>query len=98
MNMKKKIKVRISKEDIYDVKELINEIARDPKKAFILCDLYGCEGFGYESFLKFNLLTKEEQERLVEDFATSKSEVDAELSANQEDKFDTFPEFFEVEQ
>jgi predicted AAA+ superfamily ATPase len=43
--MIRKIKVEISKEDIYNVQELIEEIKDDPKSAFDLCEDYGYEGF-----------------------------------------------------
>lgn len=93
--MSKKIKVTISKEDIYDVQDLIAEIKDAPKKAYHLCELHGIEGFIYNDFADFDLLTDEAKERLIADLATSKSDVDATLSANQYDKFEAFPQFFE---
>ena len=93
--MNKKIKVTISKEDIYDVQELIDEIKEDPKNAYLLCELHGIEGFLYDAFVDFDSLNQEAKERLIADLATSKSDVDATLSENQYDKFEAFPQFIE---
>lgn len=95
--MKKKIKVTIRKEDIFDVQDLIDEIKGDPKDAYALCEQHGNEEFSYDAFADFDCLTQEAKDRLIVDLATSKAEADAELSYNQVDKFDPFPEFFEVE-
>jgi hypothetical protein len=45
--MSMKIKVSISKEDKYDFQGLIDEVKEDPKRAYDLCELYGCEGFAF---------------------------------------------------
>jgi hypothetical protein len=95
--MSRKIKVKISKEDIYNVQDLIDEIKEDPKDAYALCEVHGSEGFDYDSFADFDSLTQEAKDRLITDLATSKAEADAKLSYNQVDKFDPFPEFFEEE-
>lgn len=95
--MSRKIKVTISKEDIYNVQDLIEEITDDPKSAYELCKVYGYEGFTSAAFTDFDSLTQQDKDKLVEDYATSKSELDAALSGNQEDKFDTFSGLFEEE-
>ena len=95
--MKRKIKVKISKEDKYIVQELIDEIKQDPRSAYELCEMYGCEGFTYDAFSDLDSLTQEAMDRLIEDLATSKSEADAELSEDQVEKFELFSEFFEEE-
>jgi hypothetical protein len=94
--MSRKIKVTISKEDIYDVQELINEIKDDPKSAFDLCEVYGYERLTFDSFANFDSLSQYVKDRLVEDYATSKYELDAALSGNQEDKFETYYGLLEI--
>jgi hypothetical protein len=94
--MIRKIKVRISKEDIYDVQELIDEIQKNPKSAHALCDLYGEEGFPYDAFVDFDFLSQEAKDRLIVDLATSKSDAGAALSFDQIDMFDPYPQFIEV--
>ncbi len=94
--MGRKINVTITKENIYDVEKLINEIKNDPKGAFNLCRLHGNEGFTYDAFTDLDSLTEEAKDRLVIDFATSKSEAEASLSDQQVDQFDTYSGFFKV--
>ena len=93
--MCRKIKVIISKEDIYNVQDLINEIQKNPINAYNLCDLHGIEGFPFKAFTDFNSLTEEAKDRLIADLATSKSDADATLSYNQYEKFEAHPQFFE---
>jgi hypothetical protein len=95
--MIRKIKVTISKEDVYDVNDLIDEIKDDPKSAFELCKIYGYEDLTLGAFADFDSLNQKDKDRLVEDYATSKSESDAALSGRQEDKFDTFFGSFDEE-
>jgi hypothetical protein len=91
------IKVTISKEDRFNIQELVNEITNHPKSAYDLCELYGCEGFTLDEFKDFDSLTKEAKDRLIEDFAISKSEADAELTDSLEEKSDYVAEYFEGE-
>lgn len=95
--MNTNIKVTLSKEDRFSVQGLVNEINSDPKSAYNLCELYGCEGFSLDEFSDFDRLTEEEKDRLIEDFAISKSEADAELTNSQIEKFEIFADFFERE-
>lgn len=95
--MNTNIKVILSKEDRFNIQELVNEINTHPKNAYDLCELYGCEGFTLEEFADFDSLTKEAKDRLIEDFAISKSEADAELTNSQAEKFDFFAQYFEGE-
>jgi len=91
------IKVTISKEDRFNVQDLVNEINADPQSTHDLCELYGTEGFTLDAFSDFNSLTEEAKDRLIEDFAISKSEADAELTDSQAEKFEFFAEYFEGE-
>lgn len=91
------IKVKLTKEDRFNVQSLVNEINTDPKSAYDLCELYGCEGFTLEEFSDFDNLTEEEKVRLIEDFAISKSEADAEFTNSQAEKFDFFAQYFDTE-
>jgi hypothetical protein len=91
------IKVTLSKEDKFNVQGLVNEINNDPQSAYDLCELYGTEGFSLEEFTDFDSLTQEEKDRLIEDYAISKSEADAELTDSQAEKFEIFAEYFEGE-
>lgn len=93
--MTRKIKVTISKEDKYDPKELIEEIKEDPKSAYRLCEAHGSEGLTLDAFSDFDSLTQENKNRMIEDYATSKSNMEAELSEKQTEKFELFLEFFE---
>jgi hypothetical protein len=93
--MIKNIKVTIRKEDKYNINDLINDIKDDPKSAYELCNLYGCEGFAIDAFKDFDGLTQEAMERLIEDLAISKSEADAELSESQLEKFELLCEYLE---
>lgn len=95
--MKSNIRVTITKEDRFNVDDLVDEIKNDPQSAYDLCELYGCEGFTLEEFSDFDSLTEEAKDRLIEDFAISKSEADAELTNSQAEKFDYFTEYFEVQ-
>ncbi len=95
--MNTNIKVTLSKEDRFSVQGLVNEINSDPKSAYNLCELYGFEGFTLDEFSEFDRLTEEEKDRLIEDFAISKSEADAELTNSQMEKFEIFADFFEGE-
>ncbi len=96
--MNTNIKVTISKEDRFNVQELINEINTDPKSAYDMCELYGTEGFTLEDFTDFDSLTEDVQDRLIEDFAISKSEADAEITDSQAEKFEFFAQYFEGEE
>ena len=96
--MSRKIKVIISKEDIYDVQALIDEVKDDPRSAYDLCELHGYEVFAYDAYADFDSLTQEAKDRLIVDLATSKSEVEVDFSEDQNDKFEIFPEFFEEEE
>jgi len=91
------IKVTISKEDRFNVQDLVYEINTHPQSAYELCELYGCEGFTLDEFTDFDSLTKEAKDRLIEDFAISKSEADAELTNSQAEKFDYVTEYYEGE-
>ncbi len=91
------IKVTISKEDRFNIQDLVYEIHSDPNKAFDLCELYGTEGFALEAFTDFESLTDEAKDRLIEDFAISKSELDAEFTNSQAEKFEFFSQYFEGE-
>ncbi|MEI8047105.1 MAG: hypothetical protein WCI92_06980 [Bacteroidota bacterium] len=95
--MKPNIKVTISKEDRFNVQDLIDEISTDPQSAFDLCELYGTEGFTLDAFTDFGGLSEEAKDRLIEDFAISKSEADAEISDSQVEKFEFFTQYFEAE-
>ena len=81
--MNTNIKVTISKEDRFNVQDLVYEINADPKSAFDLCTLYGTEGLALDAFSEFESLTEENKDRLIEDYAISKSEADAELTDSQ---------------
>jgi hypothetical protein len=91
------IKVTISKEDRFNIQDLVNEINTYPKRAYDLCELYGCEGFTLDEFSDFDSLTVEAKDRLIEDFAISKSEADAEYTDSLEEKSDYVAEYFEGE-
>ncbi|MEI8047086.1 MAG: hypothetical protein WCI92_06885 [Bacteroidota bacterium] len=91
------IKVTISKEDKFNVQDLIAEISADPQSASDLCEHYGTEGFTLDAFSDLESLTVEEKYRLIEDFAISKSEADAEISDSQVEKFEFFTQYFEGE-
>ena len=93
--MCRKIKVTISKEDIYNVQDLIDEIQKNPINAYNLCDLRSIEGFPFKAFTDFNSLNEEAKDRLIADLATSKSDADATLSYIQYNKFEASPQFFE---
>jgi len=93
--MNSNIKVTLSKEDRFNVQDLVHEINTDPQSAYELYELYGCEGFTLDEFTDFDSLTEEAKDRLIEDFAISKSEADAELTNSQAEKFEFFAEFFE---
>jgi hypothetical protein len=95
--MNTNIKVTISKEDRFNVQDLVYEINANPKRAFDLCTLYGTEGFALDAFADFESLTDEAKNRLIEDLAISKSEVDAEFTDSQVEKFEFFAEYFEGE-
>jgi hypothetical protein len=95
--MNTNIKVTISKEDRFNIQDLVNEINNDPQSAYDLCELYGSEGFTLEAFTDFESLSEEAKERLIEDFAISKSEADAELTDRQAEKFEFFAQYFEGE-
>ena len=95
--MNTNIKVTLSKEDRFNIQDLVNEINNDPQGAYDLCELYGCEGFTLDEFSDFDSLTEEAKDRLIEDFAISKSEADVELTASQSEKFDFFAQYFEGE-
>jgi hypothetical protein len=82
--------VTIKKEDIFDVQDLIDQIKNNPADTYALCEVLGIEGFSFDAFADFDSLRQEDKDRLVEDYATSKSEFDASLSGTQEEKFDTF--------
>jgi len=45
--MGRKINVTITKENIYDVEKLINEINNYPKTAFNFCLFHGIDGFTF---------------------------------------------------
>jgi hypothetical protein len=94
--MNTNIKVTISKEDRFNVQKLIDEINADPQSAYDLCELYGTEGFTLDEFSDFESLTEEAKGKLIEDFAISKSEADAELTDSQAEKFEFFTDYFEV--
>lgn len=95
--MKTNIKVTISKEDRFNIQDLINEINTDTQSAYDLYKLYGYEGFTLDEFRNFDSLTEEAKDRLIEDFAISKSEADAEFTDSQSEKFDCFTQYFEGE-
>ena len=95
--MNTNIKVTITKEDRYNVQDLIDEINAEPLSAYDLCERYGTEGFTEEEFIDFEGLNEEAKDRLIEDFAISKSEADAELTDSQSEKFEFFAEYFEVQ-
>jgi hypothetical protein len=95
--MNTNIKVKISKEDRFSVQDLVDEINTDPQIAYDLCELYGTEGFSLEDFTDFEGLNEEAKDRLIEDYAISKSEADAELTDSQTEKFEFFAQYFEVE-
>ncbi len=95
--MNTNIKVTLSKEDRFNVQDLVNEINADIQSAFDLCKLYGTEGFKYDAFADFESLTEEAKYRLIEDYAISKSEAEAELTDSQIEKFDFFAQYFEGE-
>ena len=96
--MKTNIKVTISKEDRFNVQDLVYEIIADPESAYDLCELYGTEGFTLEAFADFESLTDEAKDKLIEDYAISKSEADAELTDSQAEKFEFFSQYFEGEE
>ena len=91
------IKVTISKEDRFNIQDLVNEINTHPKRSYDLCELYGCEGFTLDEFTDFDSLTEEAKDRLIEDFAISKSEADAEYTDSLAEKSDYVAEYFEEE-
>ena len=91
------IKVTLSKEDRFNIQELVNEINNHPKSAYDLCELYGCEGFTLDEFKDFDSLTKEAKNRLIEDFAISKSEANTEFTDSLEEKSDYITEYYEGE-
>ena len=92
--MMKRIKITISKEDIYNIETLIQEIRNNPKGANTLCESFGLDNFPYDFFEDFESLNSEDQERVVEEYASAKSNLDAQLSEEQEEKFDLFVEMF----
>ena len=61
-----------------------------------MCELYGTEGFALDAFSDLESLTEEAKAKLIEDYAISKSEADAELTDSQDEKFEFFTEYFEV--
>jgi len=91
------IRVSLSKEDRFNIQELVNEITTHPRSAYDLCELYGCEGFTLDEFKDFDSLTKEAKDRLIEDFAISKSEADAEYTDSLVEKSDYVTEYYEGE-
>jgi Asp-tRNA(Asn)/Glu-tRNA(Gln) amidotransferase B subunit len=95
--MNTNIRVTISKEDRFNVQDLVYEIFANPQSAYDLCELYGTEAFTLEAFADFENLPEEAKDRLIEDFAISKSEADAELTNSQAEKFDFFSQYFEGE-
>jgi hypothetical protein len=95
--MNTNIKVTITKEDRFNVQELVDEINTNPQSAYDLCELYGTEGFMLEEFTDFENLPEEAKDRLIEDYAISKSEADAELTDSQAEKFEFFAQYFEVQ-
>jgi|GEM_PF-3550841 len=95
--MMKRIKITISKEDIYIIETLVQEIKDNPKGAYTLCENYGLDKLSSDFFEDFDSLNSEDQERVVEEYASAKSNFDAQLSEEQEEKFDLFVEMFEDE-
>jgi hypothetical protein len=95
--MMKRIKITISKEDIYSIENLMQEIRNNPGTAHNLCESYGLDHFPKDYFADFESLNSEDQERVVEEYASAKSNFDAQLSEEQEEKFDLFVELFEEE-
>jgi hypothetical protein len=94
--MNTNIKVTITKEDRFNVQDLVDEINTDPQSVYDLCERYGTEGFTLDAFTDLESLTEEAKDRLIEDYAISKSEADAELTDSQAEKFEFFAEYFEV--
>jgi hypothetical protein len=95
--MNTNIKITLSKEDRFNVQSLVDEINTNPKSAYDLCELYGYVGFTLDEFSDFDSLTEETKDKLIEDFAISKAEADAELTDSQTEKFEFFSEYFEEE-
>jgi len=95
--MIKKIRITICKEDIYFCQDLIDEIKEDPKGAFDLCEIYGYDDLPFELFADFDSLPQEDKDKLIEALASSKSEADADLTEEQDEKFEAFLEVFEEE-
>jgi hypothetical protein len=61
-----------------------------------LCQLHSSKGSSFETFVDFDSLNQKEKDRVIEDFATSKSEAHAAITYNQVDVFDTFFGFFDA--
>ena len=95
--MMKRIKITISKEDIYTIETLIQEIRDNPGGAHTLCENYGLDKLPHDFFEDFESLNSEDQEKVIEEYASAKSNFDAQLSEEQEEKFDLFVEMFEDE-
>jgi len=95
--MNKKIRVTISKEDTYDFQDLVEELTEDPKVAFDICELHGSEGFTLDSFTNYESLEDEDKDKIITDLAIAKSEADANLSEDQDEKFELFLDIFDEE-
>lgn len=90
-------RVSIAKEDRYNVRDLVYEINAGPKSGDSLCTFYGIESFALDAFADFERLTEDEKNRLIENFAISKSETDAEFTFSQTGKPEFFSEYFDGE-
>jgi len=90
-------KVSITKEDRYNVQDLVYEINSGPKSTNSLCTFYGIEGFALDAFSDFESLTEKAKNRLIEYLAISKPEADAGLTDNQIGKLEFFAEDSEGE-
>jgi hypothetical protein len=87
-------RLSITKEDRYNVRDLVYEIYSGPKSDNSLCTFYGIEGFALDAFSDFERLTEKAKNRLIEHLAITKSETDAEIKDSQIEKLEFFAEDF----
>ena len=55
------------------------------------------DGITFDSFVNFDSLKQEDKDKVIEDFAMSKSETDADFNKEQDEKFEAFLEVFDEE-
>lgn len=95
--MNANLKLTISKEDRFNVQDLVYEINAGTESTFDLHPLHGNEGFSLDAFADFERLTEKAKHRLIEKLAVSMPEADAVLTFNQIEQFEFFGEDIERE-